>query len=104
MIAMISRMALLGSLGLLGLEACAPARPVSPRQSPRQETPPVASVPALRPIPPRVDFQKQVRPMLETRCQPCHFAGGKMYISGSAMPVPVHHRRWLDLLLLLCRL
>jgi hypothetical protein len=26
-----------------------------------------------------VDFQKDVRPILEQRCQPCHFAGGKMY-------------------------
>lgn len=26
-----------------------------------------------------VDFDKQVRPILEQRCQPCHFAGGKMY-------------------------
>lgn len=28
---------------------------------------------------PTVDFQKDVRPILEQRCQPCHFAGGKMY-------------------------
>lgn len=27
----------------------------------------------------RVDFATQVRPILETRCQPCHFEGGKMY-------------------------
>ena len=26
-----------------------------------------------------VDFHRDVRPMLEARCQPCHFAGGKMY-------------------------
>jgi hypothetical protein len=26
-----------------------------------------------------VDFEKQVRPILEARCQPCHFTGGKMY-------------------------
>jgi len=28
---------------------------------------------------PTVDFNKQIRPILEQRCQPCHFAGGKMY-------------------------
>jgi hypothetical protein len=28
---------------------------------------------------PPVDFQAQIRPILEKRCQPCHFAGGKMY-------------------------
>jgi hypothetical protein len=26
-----------------------------------------------------VDFHAQVLPILEARCQPCHFAGGKMY-------------------------
>jgi hypothetical protein len=26
-----------------------------------------------------VDFAKQIRPILEERCQPCHFQGGKMY-------------------------
>ncbi|HEX9967819.1 MAG TPA: hypothetical protein VGB06_07725 [Solirubrobacterales bacterium] len=26
-----------------------------------------------------MDFDAQVRPILEARCQPCHFAGGKMY-------------------------
>ena len=34
------------------------------------------------PQPPKaqpVDFATQVRPILEKRCQPCHFAGGKMY-------------------------
>ena len=25
------------------------------------------------------DFAKDVRPILEQRCVPCHFAGGKMY-------------------------
>ncbi len=29
--------------------------------------------------PPRVDFATQIRPIFEQRCQPCHFAGGKMY-------------------------
>jgi hypothetical protein len=26
-----------------------------------------------------IDFAKQIRPILEERCQPCHFPGGKMY-------------------------
>jgi len=29
--------------------------------------------------PKKVDFATQVRPILESRCTPCHFAGGKMY-------------------------
>jgi hypothetical protein len=27
----------------------------------------------------KVDFQTQIRPILEARCQPCHFSGGKVY-------------------------
>jgi hypothetical protein len=27
----------------------------------------------------KIDFATQIRPLLETRCTPCHFAGGKMY-------------------------
>jgi hypothetical protein len=41
---------------------------------------------------PRVDFARQVRPILEARCQPCHFPGGRMY---EALPFDreetVHH-------------
>jgi hypothetical protein len=29
---------------------------------------------------PAIDFGKQIRPILEERCQPCHFSGGTMYI------------------------
>ena len=27
----------------------------------------------------KVDFESQLRPIFESRCMPCHFAGGKMY-------------------------
>ena len=30
-----------------------------------------------------VDFAKQIQPILQARCQPCHFPGGKVY---AAMP------------------
>ena len=30
-------------------------------------------------IPARVDFSSQIKPILEARCQPCHFSGGKVY-------------------------
>jgi hypothetical protein len=26
-----------------------------------------------------VDFETQIRPIFEAKCQPCHFPGGKMY-------------------------
>ena len=28
---------------------------------------------------PKVDFQTQIKPILQQRCQPCHFSGGVMY-------------------------
>ncbi len=39
----------------------------------------LASTPAAPPLPQPVDFQARIRPILEKRCQPCHFTGGKMY-------------------------
>jgi hypothetical protein len=27
----------------------------------------------------RVDFTTQIKPILEAKCQPCHFSGGKVY-------------------------
>jgi hypothetical protein len=29
--------------------------------------------------PVKVDFATQVKPIFESRCQPCHFSGGKVY-------------------------
>ena len=34
---------------------------------------------ASAPSPAKVEFTRDVRPILEKRCQPCHFPGGKMY-------------------------
>lgn len=34
-----------------------------------------ATAPPAKPV----DFTRDVRPILERRCQPCHFQGGKMY-------------------------
>jgi uncharacterized membrane protein len=31
----------------------------------------------------KVDFQTQIQPVLQAKCQPCHFSGGKVY---SSMP------------------
>ena len=27
----------------------------------------------------RVDFESQIKPLLESKCMPCHFTGGKVY-------------------------
>lgn len=29
--------------------------------------------------PSKIDFSTQIQPILQARCQPCHFAGGSMY-------------------------
>ena len=34
---------------------------------------------AMKGEPKPVTFQKDIRPILEQRCTPCHFTGGKMY-------------------------
>src|SRR5882762_11825646 len=39
---------------------------------------PVAE-PHNSPSPAKIDFATQIRPILEARCQPCHFSGGKVY-------------------------
>jgi hypothetical protein len=38
-----------------------------------------ATEPAPPPPSATADFAKDVRPILQRRCQPCHFEGGKMY-------------------------
>jgi hypothetical protein len=38
-----------------------------------------SAAPPPPPSPKHVDFARDVRPILEKRCQPCHFPGGKMY-------------------------
>jgi hypothetical protein len=66
-------------------QPAAPAKPpaAAAPSGPAQAAPPaVLSLAAEAATPPpttAVDFASQVRPVLEARCQPCHFAGGKMY-------------------------
>jgi len=43
------------------------------------ETRPQVRVAAAHPDPAPVDFQTQILPILQARCRPCHFEGGKMY-------------------------
>lgn len=77
--------------GALCCASCAPARPTvsSPADAPPGASPPGTTPPGTRPpatareTPPTkapvVDFGAQIRPILEARCRPCHFEGGKMY-------------------------
>jgi len=41
---------------------------------------PIAKSSATAPGPrAHVDFETQLRPMLQSKCMPCHFSGGQMY-------------------------
>jgi hypothetical protein len=52
----------------------------------------VVTPPAAPPLAASVDFETGVRPLLEARCQPCHFAGGKMYEKlPFDRPETIHH-------------
>jgi len=55
--------------------------------------PPRAAVAPAHSTPARaVDFQTQVKPLLEARCSPCHFAGGRMYEKlPFDQPATIHH-------------
>jgi hypothetical protein len=59
-----------------------PAQPIDER--PVEVAPPAAAAsPLFAPDPPEqsrvVEFARDVRPILQARCQPCHFEGGRMY-------------------------
>jgi hypothetical protein len=65
---------------------CAPGRvagpPTAAHESARPESTPNPSPtasPSPSPTPERIDFATQVRPVLEEKCTPCHFPGGRMY-------------------------
>jgi hypothetical protein len=73
----------------VGLNTCGRAKPnaASPASKGRANTsitehdkPSSATLPAkVEPATAKIDFATQIRPVLEARCQPCHFAGGKVY-------------------------
>ena len=46
--------------------------------SPAPSPTPAAS-PSPSPTPERIDFARQIQPLLEEKCTPCHFPGGRMY-------------------------
>jgi len=52
-------------------------RPATPRLS-AAVTEPSATTPSTS-TNSKVDFDRQIKPILQSRCQPCHFQGGKVY-------------------------
>jgi hypothetical protein len=55
--------------------ARAAATPTSPPAPPPSPAP--SPSPAVQAA--RIDFETQVRPLLQEKCSPCHFTGGRMY-------------------------
>jgi hypothetical protein len=56
-----------------------PSAEVSPAAPPPVAEDAGAAEPAPMPAKVSVDFASQIKPILEARCQPCHFPGGVMY-------------------------
>jgi len=52
-------------------------RPMTPRLT-AAVTEPSATAPSTS-TNSKVDFDRQIKPILQSRCQPCHFQGGKVY-------------------------
>ena len=55
-----------------------PQAPVTARPAP-DPAPVAAASPSPAPQAARIDFETQIRPLLQEKCSPCHFAGGRMY-------------------------
>jgi hypothetical protein len=63
-----------------GYKACGRAKLYDTAPALSSLSAPESAKPTPSATPPtRVDFNTQVRPLLESRCTPCHFAGGTMY-------------------------
>lgn len=60
------------------LAGCSPS-PARKSVLPPRPEPAAVSTPQPAAAAPAVDFARDIRPILEARCQPCHFPGGKMY-------------------------
>ena len=75
-------------LPLLAWTGCVPVRPAPVAGAPAAASTQAGAYPytdarrkdAIAGVDPmREEFETQVRPILERRCNPCHFPGGKMY-------------------------
>lgn len=76
------------ALPIMAAAVCTTARyadtPAQPVAAERRSSPPVGATEVGLPTTtkdalPAPDFEKDVRPILEKQCRPCHFEGGVMY-------------------------
>ena len=58
----------------IGWEACQLAKSGIPSSRAQQFAPSSAAFTTEKP-----DFEKEIKPIFQARCQPCHFQGGKVY-------------------------
>ena len=61
-------------MGLLLVESGGTVRSARLPEVVASSTVPASSAPKAR-----VDFDTQLKPILQSKCMPCHFSGGKMY-------------------------
>jgi hypothetical protein len=66
------------SLLLCGCSSGRGGRPPAETPVAARSAAPVPS-PSPAPTPAPIDFATQIRPLLQEKCSPCHFAGGRMY-------------------------
>jgi hypothetical protein len=68
-------MAVLALIVTLGVGMCGYARRGTLSVTPSMfATSPISSTGATKP-----DFEKEIKPIFQSRCMPCHFHGGKVY-------------------------
>jgi len=80
--ARVRSMVLLAQCLLLGCASGPAAGRPPAAESGRPSATPVPSptaTPSPSPTPARIDFALRIRPILEEKCAPCHFPGGRMY-------------------------
>ena len=64
-----------------GLKACETVKPDAAKVNSAKfdSTSSTATAPVSLKTASKPDFDKQIKPILQSRCQPCHFQGGKVY-------------------------
>ena len=63
-----------------GLKACETVRPDAAKvDSAKFDSTSISATAPPAKTGTKPDFDKEIKPILESRCQPCHFQGGKVY-------------------------
>jgi len=68
-----------GLLGALSYSPCGESKKEMPVSNEIKQTHPTTSISAALTSTTPIDFQKQLQPIFQKHCNPCHFPGGKMY-------------------------